>query len=138
MESTTSASDDGSMDDTSAVARRMAGVRDAVLSIPLTTRFRGITTRETMLVEAAFLEEVRLHPPALVSRRALVELYAQQRRFDAQLAVFDLRDPRAPCYACLYPEDGQAEEVACATMGSRPCWMSSVWKGSLPSSSQRR
>ena len=38
-------------------------------------------------------------------------------RFDAQLAVFDLRDPQAPCYACLYPEDGQAEEVACATMG---------------------
>lgn len=38
-------------------------------------------------------------------------------RFDAQLAVFDLRDPEAPCYACLYPEDGQAEEVACATMG---------------------
>lgn len=38
-------------------------------------------------------------------------------RFDAQLAVFDLRDAQAPCYACLYPEDGQAEEVACATMG---------------------
>lgn len=38
-------------------------------------------------------------------------------RFDAQVAVFDLRNPDAPCYACLYPEDGEAEEVQCSTMG---------------------
>ena len=38
-------------------------------------------------------------------------------RFDAQVAVFDLRQPDAPCYACLYPEDGQVEEVQCSTMG---------------------
>src|SRR5262249_7345163 len=38
-------------------------------------------------------------------------------RFDAQVSVFDLRSPDAPCYACLYPEDGQIEEVQCAQMG---------------------
>jgi molybdopterin/thiamine biosynthesis adenylyltransferase len=38
-------------------------------------------------------------------------------RFDAQVAVFDLRQPDAPCYACLYPEDGAVEEVQCSTMG---------------------
>ena len=38
-------------------------------------------------------------------------------RFDGQLAVFDLRRADAPCYACLFPEDGQAEELACAVMG---------------------
>jgi molybdopterin/thiamine biosynthesis adenylyltransferase len=38
-------------------------------------------------------------------------------RFDAQVAVFDLRDPGAPCYACLFPEDGEVEEVQCSTMG---------------------
>jgi molybdopterin/thiamine biosynthesis adenylyltransferase len=38
-------------------------------------------------------------------------------RFDAQVAVFDFRKPDAPCYACLYPEDGQVEEVQCSTMG---------------------
>ena len=38
-------------------------------------------------------------------------------RFDAQVAVFDLRKPDAPCYACLYPEDGEIEEVQCSTMG---------------------
>ena len=38
-------------------------------------------------------------------------------RFDAQLMVFDLRKPEAPCYACLFPEDGEVEEVQCSTMG---------------------
>jgi len=38
-------------------------------------------------------------------------------RFDAQVAVFDLRMPDAPCYACLYPEGGEIEEVQCSAMG---------------------
>ena len=38
-------------------------------------------------------------------------------RFDAQVSVFDLRNPEAPCYACLYPEDGEVEEVQCSQMG---------------------
>ncbi|MCC6212805.1 MAG: ThiF family adenylyltransferase, partial [Burkholderiales bacterium] len=38
-------------------------------------------------------------------------------RFDAQVAVFDLRKDDAPCYACLYPEDGAVEEVQCSQLG---------------------
>jgi len=38
-------------------------------------------------------------------------------RFDAQLMVFDLRKGGAPCYACLFPEDAQVEEVQCSQMG---------------------
>lgn len=38
-------------------------------------------------------------------------------RFDGQLAVFDPRRTDAPCYACLFPEDAQAEELRCAVMG---------------------
>ena len=38
-------------------------------------------------------------------------------RFDAQLAVFDLRKKDSPCYACLFPEDGEVEEVQCSQMG---------------------
>jgi adenylyltransferase/sulfurtransferase len=38
-------------------------------------------------------------------------------RFDAQLMVFDLRNADAPCYACLFPEDGEVEEVQCSVMG---------------------
>ena len=38
-------------------------------------------------------------------------------RFDAQLAVFDLREKESPCYACLFPEDAEVEEVQCSQMG---------------------
>lgn len=43
-------------------------------------------------------------------------------RFSGQIASFDLRRSgddasRAPCYACLFPESDEVEEVACATMG---------------------
>ncbi|HET8547468.1 MAG TPA: molybdopterin-synthase adenylyltransferase MoeB [Bryobacteraceae bacterium] len=51
---------------------------------------------------------VRLRKP-LVSGAAV--------RFDGQVAVFDMRQPEAPCYACLFPESGDQEEVRCAVMG---------------------
>ena len=38
-------------------------------------------------------------------------------RFDGQISVFDARDAASPCYACLFPEDGGFEDVACASMG---------------------
>ncbi|MBC7861042.1 MAG: molybdopterin-synthase adenylyltransferase MoeB [Burkholderiaceae bacterium] len=38
-------------------------------------------------------------------------------RFDGQVSVFDVRDAAAPCYCCLFPQDRQFEEEACATMG---------------------
>jgi len=49
------------------------------------------------------------HARPLVSGAAL--------RFDGQLMVFDLRRPASACYACLFPEDAQVEEVQCSTMG---------------------
>ncbi len=51
---------------------------------------------------------VRLRKP-LVSGAAM--------RFDAQLMVFDLRSESSPCYACLFPEDAEVEEVQCSVMG---------------------
>ena len=38
-------------------------------------------------------------------------------RFDGQVAVFDARDARSPCYACVFPESELMEEALCATMG---------------------
>ena len=38
-------------------------------------------------------------------------------RFDGQVAVFDARQPEAPCYHCLFPEGDEVEEVRCAVMG---------------------
>jgi len=37
--------------------------------------------------------------------------------FDGQISVYDTRDAKAPCYACLFPADAVFEEVRCATMG---------------------
>jgi adenylyltransferase/sulfurtransferase len=37
-------------------------------------------------------------------------------RFDGQLAVFDLRRPGSPCYACLFPE-GDGQDDLCSVMG---------------------
>ena len=51
---------------------------------------------------------VRLHKP-LVSGAAI--------RFDGQVAVFDMRRADAACYACLFPEAGESEDVRCAVMG---------------------
>jgi molybdopterin-synthase adenylyltransferase len=38
-------------------------------------------------------------------------------RFDGQIAVFDSRDPSAPCYHCLFGEGEALEETRCAVMG---------------------
>ena len=38
-------------------------------------------------------------------------------RFDGQVAVFDARDPAAPCYHCLFGDGDDIEETRCATMG---------------------
>lgn len=38
-------------------------------------------------------------------------------RFDGQVSTFDLRDPQAACYHCLFPEGEDIEEVRCAVMG---------------------
>lgn len=38
-------------------------------------------------------------------------------RFDGQISVFDLRRDESPCYACLFPEEAEPEEMRCAVMG---------------------
>ncbi|TAK48055.1 MAG: molybdopterin-synthase adenylyltransferase MoeB [Betaproteobacteria bacterium] len=56
-----------------------------------------------------------LNRACVALRKPLVS--AAAIRFDAQVTVFDLRKPDAPCYACLFPEEGEVEEVQCAVMG---------------------
>ncbi|SFN28927.1 Molybdopterin or thiamine biosynthesis adenylyltransferase [Nitrosospira briensis] len=38
-------------------------------------------------------------------------------RFAGQVAVFDLRNVHSPCYHCLFPENGENEDMRCAVMG---------------------
>jgi molybdopterin/thiamine biosynthesis adenylyltransferase len=55
------------------------------------------------------------HKKPLVSGAAI--------RFDAQISVYDLREPadpqaeKSPCYACVFPPDTEFEETRCATLG---------------------
>lgn len=58
--------------------------------------------------ETAFLEEVRLHPSALPSRRALVALYAEQKRYDEQAAQLDALLAALPDDAESLHASGQA------------------------------
>lgn len=38
-------------------------------------------------------------------------------QFSGQLSTFDFRRKTSPCYNCLYPEETEAAEIRCATMG---------------------
>lgn len=38
-------------------------------------------------------------------------------RFDGQVAVFDLRHAHSPCYHCLFPMNGEDQDMRCAVMG---------------------
>ena len=37
--------------------------------------------------------------------------------FDGQMSVYDTRQADTPCYACVFPEQNNVQDVACATMG---------------------
>ena len=47
-------------------------------------------------------------------------------RFDGQVSVYDLRDDKAPCYHCLFPEADDVEQANCATMGVFAPWSASL------------
>lgn len=49
------------------------------------------------------------HSKPLVSGAAI--------QFDGQVTVYDPRDIKSPCYACVFPEATRPEEAQCATMG---------------------
>jgi molybdopterin/thiamine biosynthesis adenylyltransferase len=49
------------------------------------------------------------HSKPLVSGAAI--------RMDGQVSVFDITQPEAPCYACIFPPEQAPEETRCATMG---------------------
>lgn len=38
-------------------------------------------------------------------------------RFDGQVAVFNLSDINSPCYHCLFPKNGNNEDMRCSMMG---------------------
>jgi adenylyltransferase/sulfurtransferase len=75
-------------------------VREATVVLDCTDNF---ATRHA--INRACVKNAR----ALVSGAAI--------RFDGQISVFDLRRDESPCYACLFPEEAEPEEMRCAVMG---------------------
>jgi len=102
--------------------KTLAAVNPDVEIVPLASRVEGSDVER--LVAAAdvvldcsdnFATRHALNRACVKQRKPLVSGAAI--RFDGQLMVFDLRDKDAPCYACLFPEEGEVEEVQCSTMG---------------------
>ncbi len=102
--------------------KTLAAVNPDVEIVPLARRVEGNDVER--LVAAAdvvldcsdnFATRHALNRACVKQRKPLVSGAAI--RFDGQLMVFDLREKDAPCYACLFPEEGEVEEVQCSTMG---------------------
>jgi adenylyltransferase/sulfurtransferase len=102
--------------------KALAAMNPEVQIVPLAQRVEG--NNVDRLVAAAdvvldcsdnFATRHALNRACVKHRKPLVSGAAI--RFDGQLMVFDLRDSEAPCYACLFPEEGEVEEVQCSMMG---------------------
>jgi adenylyltransferase/sulfurtransferase len=98
----------------------LSAVNPDVEIIPLEKRvtdFSDLVSQADVVLDCTdnFATRKAINRACVARRKPLVSGAAI--RFDAQLTVFDLRDKAAPCYACLFPEDGEIEEVQCSTMG---------------------
>ena len=58
--------------------------------------------------ESALLDEVSLHAPALPSRRVLVELYAEQKRYEEQLSQLEQIAAKEPPHPLTAHSQAQA------------------------------
>jgi adenylyltransferase/sulfurtransferase len=105
-----------------AAARTLAALNPEVTVVPLAVRLDAaalgpLVADADVVLDCSdnFATRHAVNRACVAKRKPLVSGAAM--RFDAQLMVFDLRRADAPCYACLFPEDAQFEEVQCAEMG---------------------
>jgi adenylyltransferase/sulfurtransferase len=102
--------------------KALAAVNPEVEIIPLARRVGGsdldrLVAAADVVLDCSdnFATRHALNRACVMHRKPLVSGAAM--RFDGQLMVFDLRTADAPCYACLFPEEGEVEEVQCSVMG---------------------
>jgi len=105
-----------------AATAALAAFNPEVITIGLGERMEGAGLQELVAEVDVVLDCSDNFPTRHALNRACVRhgkplVSGAAIRFDAQLMVFDLRQPDAPCYACLFPEDGEVEEVQCSVMG---------------------
>jgi adenylyltransferase/sulfurtransferase len=116
------AMDDVGTPKVAAAARRIAAINPEVRVVQAAQRVGA--TELAALVAAAdvvldctdnFATRHAINRACVTARKPLVSGAAI--RFDGQVSVFDVRDPAAPCYHCLFGEGEDLEETRCATMG---------------------
>jgi adenylyltransferase/sulfurtransferase len=99
----------------------LAAINDEVEVVEVAERLDGAAidrwvAEATVVVDCCdnFATRYAVNRACVRHRRPLVSGAAI--RFDGQLAVFDLRRPQSPCYACLFPE-GDGQDEPCSVMG---------------------
>jgi len=90
--------------------------------VPLHTRLEGAALDEQVAAADVVLDCCDNFATRHAVNRACVKhrkplVSGAAIRFDGQVSVFDMRDPEAACYHCLFPEAEDIEEVRCAVMG---------------------
>lgn len=103
-------------------ARRMRALNPEVTILPMALRLEGEALRQAVAAADVVLDcsdnfatRYAVNAACVTLRRPLVSGAAV--RFDGQVSVFDLRQPEAPCYACLFPAEGETGEMRCAEFG---------------------
>jgi adenylyltransferase/sulfurtransferase len=99
----------------------LAAINDDVEVVPVNARvgeeeLTALVGAATVVLDCSdnFATRHALNRACAAHRKPLVSGAAI--RFDGQVAVFDLRHPDSPCYACLFPP-GDGEDELCAVMG---------------------
>ena len=102
--------------------RRLAAINpeprvDAVAERVAGERLEALVETADVVVDATdnFLTRHAINRTCVKFRKPLVS--GAGVRFDGQISVFDLRRDDSPCYHCLFPEEGDLEEMRCAVMG---------------------
>ncbi|HET6600228.1 MAG TPA: HesA/MoeB/ThiF family protein [Burkholderiaceae bacterium] len=103
-------------------ARSMAAINPEVGVVALheragTARLAELAASADVVIDCSdnFATRQAINAACVAQRKPLVAGAALG--FDAQLSVYDTRDPAQPCYACVFPPDSPVEEARCATMG---------------------
>lgn len=91
-----------------------------VISLPKFVQeaeLQTLVTEADAVIDASdnFLTRHNINKACVLHRKPLISGAAI--RFEGQVAVFDLRQPNNPCYHCLYPMEGETEDMPCAVMG---------------------
>lgn len=81
------------------------------------TLLQGLVSRADVVLDCSDNFPSRQAINASCVRHRVPLVSGSALRMDGQLAVFDLRDESAACYACVFPPDSAVPETQCATMG---------------------